>query len=314
MVPDTLSRDDDRSEKELINILCTHCPSQLPQHFKIVPLPSKITLWLTLLLLWLPVKQQLVEKHTRTKLGRGTVTPNAANNADSATTYSSANSPDSTKSRSWAPLPGLSMKDGFLDEAMIPWLKNQSLIPSTLWLQPSKNMDARTWRKTLTITLWDFYTNNWGPIKRTTWKAWNKKPFPFASFTSISPTDWLVPTSNGQPHSSRPLLGHAFMQVFEGHKSRAATDKAALPLQHCLYQKRQNPQPFLDKAAPSRLRLSHLWKTEKTTENQIQSCSGEQKIPSYAPWKYEQWLSRECSRTKEQTRTHPSLSSFTGRN
>jgi hypothetical protein len=144
MVPDTLSRDDDRSEKELINILCTHCPSQLPQHFKIVPLPSKITLWLTLLLLWLPVKQQLVEKHTRTKLGRGTVTPNAANNADSATTYSSANSPDSTKSRSWAPLPGLSMKDGFLDEAMIPWLKNQSLIPSTLWLQPSKNMDART--------------------------------------------------------------------------------------------------------------------------------------------------------------------------
>jgi hypothetical protein len=57
MVTDALSRDDDRSNEELINILCTHCPSQLPRHFKIVPLPSKITSWLTLLLLWLPVKQ-----------------------------------------------------------------------------------------------------------------------------------------------------------------------------------------------------------------------------------------------------------------
>jgi hypothetical protein len=64
--------------------------------------------------------------------------------------------------------------------------------------------------------------------------------------------------SNRQPHSSRPLLGHVFMRLFEGHKSRAATDEAALPLQHHLYQKRKNPQPFLKEAAPSRLRLSHL--------------------------------------------------------
>ncbi len=147
MVADALSWDGDRSDEELINILCTHCPSQLPQHFKIVPLPRKMTLWLTSLLLRLPVKQQLVEKHRRTKLWRGTNTPNGANNADSATTYSSMYSPDSTKLRSWAPLPWLSVKGGFLDIAMIPWLKNQSLIPSTLWLRPSKNMDARTQKR-----------------------------------------------------------------------------------------------------------------------------------------------------------------------
>jgi hypothetical protein len=123
MVADALYQDDDRSDEELINILHTHCPSQLPQHYKIVPLPSKITSWLTSLLLWLPVKQQLVEKHTRTKLGHGTNTPNGVNNADSARTYSSTDSPDSTKPRSWAPLLWLSMKDGFLDKAMIPWLK-----------------------------------------------------------------------------------------------------------------------------------------------------------------------------------------------
>jgi hypothetical protein len=123
MVADALSKDDNRSDKELINILCTHCPSQLPQHFKIVPLPSKITLWMTSLLLWLPMKQQLVKKQTRTKLGRGINTPNGVNNADLAITYSSMDSPDSIKSRSWALLPWLSVKDGFLDKAMIPWLK-----------------------------------------------------------------------------------------------------------------------------------------------------------------------------------------------
>jgi hypothetical protein len=33
MVADALSRDNHCSNEELINILCTHCPSQLPQHF-----------------------------------------------------------------------------------------------------------------------------------------------------------------------------------------------------------------------------------------------------------------------------------------
>jgi hypothetical protein len=73
-VADALSRDDDRSDKELTNIPRTNCPSQLPQHFEIVPLPKEITSWLTSLLRRLPVKQQLVKKHTRIKLGRGTGT------------------------------------------------------------------------------------------------------------------------------------------------------------------------------------------------------------------------------------------------
>ncbi len=46
-VADALSRDNDRSNNELTNILRTHCYSQLPQHFKITPLPNKITSWLT---------------------------------------------------------------------------------------------------------------------------------------------------------------------------------------------------------------------------------------------------------------------------
>jgi hypothetical protein len=77
-VTNALSWDDDRSNKELTKIFCSPCPSQLPRHFKIVPLPRKVTSWLTLLLLWLPVKPQLVETHTRTTLGRGSATSNTA--------------------------------------------------------------------------------------------------------------------------------------------------------------------------------------------------------------------------------------------
>ena len=45
-VSDALSRDDDRSDEELINILKTFVPSQVPEHFTIVPLPNKIASWL----------------------------------------------------------------------------------------------------------------------------------------------------------------------------------------------------------------------------------------------------------------------------
>ena len=46
-------------------------PSKVPSRFKIVPLRNKISLWLTSLLLRLPVKEKLLEKYTRIKLGHG---------------------------------------------------------------------------------------------------------------------------------------------------------------------------------------------------------------------------------------------------
>ncbi len=77
-VANALSRDDNRTDKELTKILHLHCPSQVPPHFEIVPLPSKIVLWLTLLLLWLLPKPELAEEHRRTTLGCGPATPNTA--------------------------------------------------------------------------------------------------------------------------------------------------------------------------------------------------------------------------------------------
>ncbi len=77
-VADALSRDDDRSDEKLTKILRSHCPSQVPQHFEIVPLPSEIISWLTSLLRRLRQKLELAEAHTRTMLGRGPATPSTA--------------------------------------------------------------------------------------------------------------------------------------------------------------------------------------------------------------------------------------------
>ena len=70
-VSDALPRDDDKSDNELINIFHSFTPSQIPDHFEIVPLPREISSWLISLLQRLTVKDQLRERHTQTKLGRG---------------------------------------------------------------------------------------------------------------------------------------------------------------------------------------------------------------------------------------------------
>jgi hypothetical protein len=85
-VSNALSRTNNRTDDELTQIICSHCPSQLWQHFKIVLLPNKIVSWLTSLLLQLPIKQQLVATHLTTNLGRGIATPSTAKASDLETT------------------------------------------------------------------------------------------------------------------------------------------------------------------------------------------------------------------------------------
>ncbi len=159
-IADALSRDNNRTDDKLTQILHSHCPSQLPQHFKIVPLPNKIVSWLTLLLLWLPAKQQLVETHSTTKLGRGIVTQSTAKALDLETTFSLKTCPKPTESKSLEVLPWLCVKEDFLDHVMLPWLKAQSQIPSTMWLQSSWKMGATTPNGIPSAMLQKFYGVN----------------------------------------------------------------------------------------------------------------------------------------------------------
>ena len=62
-ISNSLSQDDDWTGEELINIYCSLSPSQISSNFEIVPLPNKITSWLTGLPRKLPVNQQYNEVH-----------------------------------------------------------------------------------------------------------------------------------------------------------------------------------------------------------------------------------------------------------
>ena len=155
-VADALSRDWDRTDAELTNILFSHLPSQMPKNFNIVPLPSEITSWVTSLLQRLPVKAQYNEKHTTTDLGRGTGGPGTANPSDSSTTRFSMTSQNPSESISSAHSPWLYATGDLREKLMLPWLRAQSSIPFHTWFRPSGRTDGKTQRKTKITNLHGF--------------------------------------------------------------------------------------------------------------------------------------------------------------
>jgi hypothetical protein len=163
-VSNALSRDNNRDDEELINIFCAFCHSQIPSHFRIVPLPSKITSWLIALLQKLPVNQQFNEVHTQSKLGRGN---NGASttNALGTTTSSSNISHNINVSKSSEPLPWLCKKDGFWDQLMTDWLKAQSQVPFHMYAQPSEKKASQTHPSMKIPGLDSFYSDSIGASK-----------------------------------------------------------------------------------------------------------------------------------------------------
>ncbi len=184
-VANALSRDFDRSDHELTQILHDTCPSQLPQHFQIAPLPNKISLWLTSLLQKLPVKEQLWEAHMRTMLSRGTVSLGILSPLESATTSSSTPSPDPNEIRSLEPLPWLSGRDAFWDQLMTRWLWEQSEIPSQIYVRSSRKTTDPTQPRIMTFNLASFYTDNSEPSKMPTQKKSSTKPSPPVSLLRL---------------------------------------------------------------------------------------------------------------------------------
>ncbi len=131
IIADALSCNKDRTDNKLTSILYCFAPHQMPNLFRIVPLPNKIVLWLILLLSKLPIKEQYREAHTRTKLGRGDGETNIVNRLDSLMSTLTT-SCITNKLSSWEHFPWLCAKDNFW-EIMAPWLKAQSEVPSHMW-------------------------------------------------------------------------------------------------------------------------------------------------------------------------------------
>ena len=156
-VADALSREFELSDENLTNTLRSLFPSQLPEHFKIVPLPIEISSWLTSSLRQLPVKEQLREEHTRAKLDPGDDSRSTLTQSASATTTSSTLSPDHNNTKSCAPLPWLCGRRDFQDQLMISWLREQSEVPSRMYARPSGTVAGSTQPRTTTGNLASFY-------------------------------------------------------------------------------------------------------------------------------------------------------------
>ena len=112
-VADALSRDKDQSDEELTHVIKTFCPSQVPSHFEIRQLRSKIISWLTTLLLKLCVNKRYNEAHTRSKIGHVDDKRSTWNLLESRVTNSSRISPENNNTRSLERLPWLSEKPDF---------------------------------------------------------------------------------------------------------------------------------------------------------------------------------------------------------
>ena len=70
---------------------------------------------------------------------------------------------------------------------MLPWLKAQSQIPSTMWLRSSGKMDMTTPNGTPSAMLINFYGVSQDRTKRTTQRKYNKKLFLSVYFASSFP-------------------------------------------------------------------------------------------------------------------------------
>jgi hypothetical protein len=143
-VADALSRDIDRADAELTQILFTHVPSQVPSTFKIVPLPNKIVCWVALLLQKLPVQKRYREVHTKTTLGCGDGGKNIASRQGSEKISSSRNSQKKIEATSSGLSPWLYVKGDFCNHVMLPWLQAHSAVLWATWQQPSGVTDTQT--------------------------------------------------------------------------------------------------------------------------------------------------------------------------
>jgi hypothetical protein len=114
-VLDALSCDDNRSDEELINTIKSACPLQVPSQFEILQLPKETTLWLTALLVELPVSMHLREEYTRSKFRHGSGGRNTAIQLKSRTISSLKTSSKNTDTSPLVHLPWLSGKQSFQD-------------------------------------------------------------------------------------------------------------------------------------------------------------------------------------------------------
>jgi hypothetical protein len=169
-VADALSREWQRTNKNLTSILRSLFPNQMPNHFKILQIPSEISCWLISLLQQSPVSKWLREEHKTAKLEHGGIGQHTASQLDTQT-FSWINSHKMSKFPCLVHMQWLSEKVDSCWIATRCWLKEQSGVLSHMWCRPSGQQEDRIPQKTMAENLASFYQDS---IERTRTKILNK--------------------------------------------------------------------------------------------------------------------------------------------
>ncbi len=182
-VADALSQERQRTNKNLTSILHSLFPNQMPDHFKILPIPRDISCWLISLLQQSSMSKQLQEEHTTVKLEHGNVGHHTASPLN-AQTFSWIDSHEMSKFPCSEHLQWLSEKDNSCGIAMRCWLKEQSGVPSHMWCRPSGQREDRTPQKTTTENLASFYQDSIGLKRTKILNKSNKRPYHLSCSTN----------------------------------------------------------------------------------------------------------------------------------
>ncbi len=203
-------------------------PSQIPNHFKIVPLPNKITSWLIALMHKLPMNQQFKETHPRSKLGHGEDGEGTTKSSEMATSSSNP-SPDTSKSSLLELLPWLCVKDSFQDQRMINWLKAESLVPFNMYVWPSEKMATQTFSLMKMPDLASFYNNSIGPTEMQTQQKNTKNQSQCVSWPRWEKIQFWTLCCNVPTCMPQTLICMSIMQISQSPSIGAKTNSNPLP-------------------------------------------------------------------------------------
>ncbi len=166
---------------------------------------------------------------------------------------------------------------------MLPWLKAQSAVLLTLWLQPSGRMEGETqnmMQNIMTPHKWPRAPKSTaatkiileGQSKRKTAKS-------IASLHHVSnpcPKSHITLTRDGRTFRSCLLWSKVLLWVFQSFKSLTPANKTTEPLKHHLYLRWHDSSTQLDRITFDQLFFHHLWRTEKWQKlgysNPVENC------------------------------------------
>ena len=185
-VSDALSRDYILTNSQLTSLLRSNVPEQLPDNFRIAPLPREIDLFISQWLRRMPAReppreQRQVSKHCRGLVGNSFVLPSNCMTMNSSTVLNLKNAINSLQ-----PSRKQCGTQSILRRLTAPWLQARSEVPWTMWLRPFGTTNERTQDSTPTANLHTFYCDSTQDIRRRILQQKSRKPSLLVSSGSYS--------------------------------------------------------------------------------------------------------------------------------